>query len=460
MTMKQVFNVRRHRALCRLIVVWMFSLFLISVHHASAFMNRGSIVRNALYGTVQFSKLPLSRSPEEEERSLENDKVKVGGPHRIRQKRRRPAQKRPARYWSDLNNLRSELRAFWIDRGVKLTQNKLPPIPNEVVLRYYQRNDLRAAIVKYGGRDAVSQILGRCPIVPGRWKDAVHESPELRALVEADAALSLTSPPSLTKSSRNNETARWQHQDGRNPKGYWNKQTLLKEMYVHLYRYYLFLLVLTVSCCFSFSLFRYGYVAVYREKYQRPAVWMPRPSEFAKEGRDDIRQSITRFGGAAQIGRLAGMVPFREWYYFEGQLELLMELQRFLKEHGNGDDSFPVVKDVKRHGFDQLHSLIQYYGGRKFLAARLGMSDDKKSDLCFGSFSLDFAVRLLSYIRQRELRKKPPLANPSIMIPSSSHLLGLDNEEARYLHESIIQFGGYENVARRLGLAFSSGSGR
>lgn len=217
---------------------------------------------------------------------------------------------------------------------------------------------------------------------------------------------------------------------------------------------------------FTFSLThpRYAYVAVYREKHQRPTVWMPRPSEFAKEGRDDIRQALNRFGGSDRICRLAGMVPFREWYYFEGQLELMMELQRFLKQHGNGDsNSFPVVEDVKRHGFDQLYSLIQYYGGRKFLAARLGMNtsdkSDQFSDLNFGPFSLEFAVRLLSFIRQRELRKNPPLASPSITIPSPSQLAS-GEEEATYLHESIVQYGGYENVARRLGLAFFAMGGR
>lgn len=209
----------------------------------------------------------------------------------------------------------------------------------------------------------------------------------------------------------------------------------------------------SMTCCC-----RYSYVAVYREKHQRPAVWMPRPSEFVKEGRDDIRQAFYRFGGSERICRLAGMVPFREWYYFEGQLQLLMELQRYLDEHAHGDyTSFPVVEDVRRHGFDQLVSLIQYYGGRKFLSARLGMNSSD-SELNFGPFRLEFAVRLLSFVRERELRKNPPLGNPSIMIPSSNQLL-MGDEEALYLHESIMKFGGYENVARRLGLGFSSVGG-
>lgn len=212
---------------------------------------------------------------------------------------------------------------------------------------------------------------------------------------------------------------------------------------------------------------RYAYVADYRDQHQRPAVWMPRPSEFATHGRDDIRQALNRFGGAGRICRLAGMVPFHEWYYMEGQLQLVMELQRFLNRHAAGDYStFPVVQNVKRHDgdFDSLVSLIHFYGGRNFLAARLGMKHpntrvDHDSELNFGPFSLDFAVRLLLFVRDRELRKNPPLANPVIVMPSPKQLImsNDNNEEERlYLHESIMKFGGYENVARRLGLALHS----
>ncbi|GAX22547.1 hypothetical protein FisN_14Hh171 [Fistulifera solaris] len=360
-------------------------------------------------------------------------------PRRLRQKRRKPTVRRPDGYWSNLDHLQAELRTFWSDHGVALPLHQPPPIPNEVLLRYYQRHDLRAALVKWGGRDAVSQLWGGSPVIPGRWKEAVQASPELRQLVQADATLSMQSPPSLSRKNTKHEqesSLKWKHQEGRKPKGYWNTKTLLKELYT--------------------------YVSFYRENHQRPAVWMPRPSEFAKEGRDDLRQAFHRFGGAEKVARLAGMVPFREWYYFEGQLELLMELQRYLNEYGK-DETFPVVEDVKRHGFDQLYSLIQFYGGRKFLAARFGMKTVEKSDLYadlnFGPFSIDFAVRLLTFIRRREMRKNPPLIYPTIKIPSPIQLSAGD-EEAIYLHESIIKFGGYENVARRLGLAFYSASGK
>ena len=202
---------------------------------------------------------------------------------------------------------------------------------------------------------------------------------------------------------------------------------------------------------FAFSL-SYAYAADYRDAYQRPAVWMPRPEEFIRKGRRDIRRTLRRFGGSERVSRLAGMVPCSEWYYFEDQLELLMELQGYLKKHGNGNfDSIPAPKDVRRHGFEQLYTLLKANGGQNFLADRLGMNT---SDSNYSPFSLEFAIRLLSFIRELELRKNPPVADPSIKIPSPSHLLALEEEEAKYLHESIMKCGGYENVARRLGFAF------
>jgi hypothetical protein len=234
---------------------------------------------------------------------------------------------------------------------------------------------------------------------------------------------------------------------------------------------------LSISLCFVLLCvpFRYEYVDNYKVRHNRPSVWMPRPSELAAQGRDDLRQAMTRFGGVRGICRTAGMVPYREWYYFEGQLELLVELKRFLDEYASGDyQRFPTVVDIQRNGYDQLHALIQYYGGRKFLAARLNMSEQNgsrvdhdnikvvnndRSDysggstmMNFGSFDLVFAIRLLTFIREEQLKRSPPLQSPVLAMPSRSKLLALA-DDGTWLDTKIDEFGGYENVARRLGLA-------
>jgi hypothetical protein len=223
------------------------------------------------------------------------------------------------------------------------------------------------------------------------------------------------------------------------------------------------------------SFYRYEYVDKYREQYNRPSVWMPRPSEMAKQGRDDLRQAMNRFGGARLICRAAGMVPHQEWFFFDGQLQLLVELKRYLDEHGDGDyKSFPTVSDIQRNGYHELHSLIQYYGGRKFLSARLSMSEPTKGKLGhdtgttdrnyyantileFGHFDLEFAIHLLTFVREDHLKRNPPLKNPVLSMPSRSRILA-HAERGAWLGEKIDEFGGDENVARRLGLALFASS--
>ena len=222
-------------------------------------------------------------------------------------------------------------------------------------------------------------------------------------------------------------------------------------------------------------------------KHHRPSVWMPRPSELSMNGRDDLRQAMNRYGGARTICRTAGMIPYQEWFYFEGQLELLMELKLYLDEHANGDyTTFPNVSEIKRHGYDQLHTLIQYYGGRKFLASRLNMSigrrsamdqitrrnmkdppvnqkgttttngvdhNDHNTTIQFGLFDLVFAIQLLQFVRTDQFQRHPPLMPPvHIAMPSRTRLL-TKAEHGLWLDTKIDEFGGYENVARRLGLA-------
>lgn len=145
-------------------------------------------------------------------------------------------------------------------------------------------------------------------------------------------------------------------------------------------------------------------------------------------------------------------------YFFEGQLELLTLLKDYIDKYEGGDYSaFPIVTDIRRNGYEQLHSLIQYYGGRKYLAYRLGMSAGSvlpTDDFCgvsFGPFDLSFAIELLTFVRQDHYRRSPPLNTPLLVMPSRGKLLEANRAD---LDESIQRYGGYENVARRLGLAF------
>jgi hypothetical protein len=192
---------------------------------------------------------------------------------------------------------------------------------------------------------------------------------------------------------------------------------------------------------------------------------MPRLSELTSAGRDDLWNAIRRFGGAKFICRKAGLIPFREWNYVEGMYDLMLELKAYLDEYHAGDYSvFPVVSKMNKRGYERLHLLIQYYGGRKFLASRLDMehyvtkvkqsSEDRgAADMNWGPFDLNFGIDLLEFVRNENLKKMPPLRYPSIAMPSRGKILAC-GEKGAVLDQKVQEYGGYENVARRLGLAY------
>lgn len=196
---------------------------------------------------------------------------------------------------------------------------------------------------------------------------------------------------------------------------------------------------------------------------------MPRLSEFTSTGREDLWNAVRRFGGAKLICRKGGLVPFREWNYIEGLYDCMLELKSYLDEYHDGDyTTFPVVCKMKERGYKRLHGLIQYYGGRKFLASRLGMkhntstkkwsmTDLESAGMNWGAFDLDFGISLLHFVRNENMKKRPPLRNPEIAMPSQKRLLA-SGEKGAYLDLKICEYGGYENVARRLGLAYFTGS--
>ena len=393
------------------------------------------------------SKKDEEEEEEENEADIQNNVPQQLLVSRKRQQRRKPRNRRPRYYWTNPKNIRREIEQFWSDCGLEITATTTENnnnnddddddrkkkyslmIPNESLLHHYGRHDLRAALQSAGGREVVAEQLGGdVQIMPGRWSEAVLEN-QIQALLQIDNSLSADASPTATVSSTEDK---WSHQSDRKPKGYWNLTVVIAELY--------------------------EYVDGVRQEHGRPAVWMPRPNEMTASGRDDLRQAIQRFGGTKHICRLAGMVPFREWYFFEGQLELLVLLKEYIDEHERGDyTSFPIVSDIRRNGYEKLHSLIQYYGGRKYLAFRLGMRSgsllptDDFVGVNWGSFDLVFAIALLNVVRQDHLRRSPPMKIPLLIMPRREKLLA---EESSWLHDRVDEYGGYENVARRLGLAF------
>lgn len=165
--------------------------------------------------------------------------------------------------------------------------------------------------------------------------------------------------------------------------------------------------------------------------------------------------------------------------YFESQLQLFVELEYYLTLHHNcSEEYFPEPADVLSNGHQRLYDLIRIHGGKTMLAQKLDMkyaweagsgavvytthynqssvfahqgAPIPKSNRSWGPFSLNFAVKLLQFVRSQYLLLNPPLSCAHISMPCESDLIRGGYDE---LASQVIWFGGYENVARKLGLQF------
>jgi hypothetical protein len=308
-----------------------------------------------------------------------------------------------------------------------------------------------------GGRESVSHRLGGAIIIPGKWKDAMKFT-EVKQILPSvtNVGLKRAKATSLVPSSTmlsTNSTRRVQ------TKEFWSKEKVIKELYI--------------------------YLEGYRDTMHRPAVFMPQLAEL-KQNQSRLFNACSRYKALSHELHLysssldstsddgfhnnggihtdAGLVPYQEWRFFESQLQLFVELENYLSiYHNNSEDIFPEPADVLMNGHTNLHDLIRIHGGKTMLAQKLDMQFDttnendpidsnlKKDYQSWGPFSLRFAIELLHFIRSRYLLLKPPLSCSHISMPYESDLLRCGHEN---LAIQVDQFGGYENVARKLGLLF------
>jgi hypothetical protein len=363
-----------------------------------------------------------------------------------RTRRRQSSEKRkPRNYWSSIANVEHEFRAFWLDLNVIVPPRKPPTIPNQTLLVHLGRHDLRSVIMKYGGREFLAEELGGADIMPGSWKVAVKETPELKQVFQQNPHLGLSpdNPPppplqineNLLQTIPTSPQHKWKHRQGRKPRDYWNLSVVVQELYEYL-----------DEC---------------QEQRNRPAVWMPQPVEIGQNGQHGLKQCLFRFGSPSKICKMCGLIPYREWIYFEGQLNLLRDLKQYLDEYQNSEYStFPIALEVHKNGHETLYALIQRFGGRRALASRFSMKSPTKGGstgrgeyegVFFGNFSIIFAIELLDFVRADLMKQKAPLKVTAIRMPSKYKLVSAGRED---LINQIEVFGGYENVARRLGLAY------
>lgn len=141
--------------------------------------------------------------------------------------------------------------------------------------------------------------------------------------------------------------------------------------------------------------------------------------------------------------------------FFDSQLQLFVELEIYLqKYHDGSDEYFPATADILAHGHTHLYELIRIHGGKTMLAQKLDMKQRDSPHHCtlsWGSFKLKFAIELLHFIRSQYLLLNPPLSSALISMPSEKDLHRSGRMD---LIQGVIDYGGFESVARRLGLAY------
>ncbi|CAM9953916.1 unnamed protein product [Ectocarpus sp. 6 AP-2014] len=385
----------------------------------------------------------------------------------VRKKRRRP----PA-YWSNDENIRNEVVEFWADLGV--TSDK---IPNQTLMHFFRAHALKYGVAMRGGVDDCAEWLN-VEAIPGKWSLALLEREVAQLLEEGKLGsksvasgpqgggselikIATKGWPSREALEMGNRASESKHVLEKCASGYWTTGNNF----------------VTEVLAFNTN---------YQLEEGLPAVWMVKLIDMINNGRRDIVNAIQRAGGYDPAVERLGLVHHIEWKSFADQLETLRELKEFLTVDGVLQKRMPTLTAFNEAGRGRLRKKIVLLGGRKLLARKMGLQykpnrgkegAEEVDGLHFGNFDLGFAVDVLEYVYEQELRRspvpKPPVRkkrrprgsgklpvrsrfhvrSPAIMLPRRDHMLARGAKSVKLL-EQIEFYGGYEHVARRLNLGY------
>jgi hypothetical protein len=202
---------------------------------------------------------------------------------------------------------------------------------------------------------------------------------------------------------------------------------------------------------------RYKYLLQKNQHDDVPSVWMPRMSDIERYD-SGLKEAIKRhFSSPETLCSVAGLIPFREWNYLERQHDLMICLRNYADiNYGGNYTIFPEYSALQREGEIHLYRLIQDFGGHSFVSSRLGMHFEKKTDsqMNWGPFDLEYGIALMNFVRNGQMEKTPPLKETTVCMPTRSQL-GEVGSRGKTLDEKTMEYGGYESVARRLGLEWN-----
>ena len=205
-------------------------------------------------------------------------------------------------------------------------------------------------------------------------------------------------------------------------------------------------------------LHRHQYLLKRKALDNLPSVWMPRKVDVMRYD-SGLKEAIRRyFGSFASLCKVAGLIEYREWNYLERQHDLMITLREYADANLDGNYTIlPSYSRLRDEGSTQLLAFIQSFGGHKFVAGKFGMQNEVternvQTTWNWGPFDLEYGIALMDFVRNDQMQKNPPISDPAIFMPTRKQFLDLGGSHGRYLHEKTMEFGGYESVARRLGL--------
>lgn len=337
------------------------------------------------------------------------------------------SKRKPASYWNDFANVERELRVF-------ISRHSINGImPTGTYLDSQGRSDLHRAIGIHGGFPSVAQLLKlerpHALKPTGYWSDFKNVEKELLSFISehGEEGVMPTQPvladaghSDLVNAIRRHggtpsvaERLGLSRPNAKKPSGYWDSfANVQKELH--------------------------GFILNFGTKGM-----MPTASELSSNGRIDLVEAISKYGGfpvvSDQLGlkrRIADM-PDGYWDDFAN---VEKELRNFVSKHGR-NGVMPTNKELNKAGSSGLAKAINKHGGFVTVSDKIGLShpDDRKPINYWADFT-NVESELHSYISLHGIAGVMPTQNE------------LKRKGRIDLAGAIHKHGGLVTVAKKLGL--------
>lgn len=366
---------------------------------------------------------------------------------------RTPRPRKPAGYWSNLDNLRRELEQYTHDSAAPLPY----VMPKASDLRAAGRRDLDNAIAKTGGYRAVAQLLGwaakstRRP--PGYWTEFCNLESELMDYIAQHQMLDAKAPLSNISHSCNimptqrelraerrsdlaeaimrhggfvtvSERLNLQRRTPKKAKHYWKDwQKVESEVRA-------FVRERNKNLQNSPG-----------DERRKNRDKMPSQQEMRVAGRADLAEAISDHHGGFRVAakKLGFVSKKKDDFFYKHFYNLAAEVYAFAKLQGGNTVLMPTTTVLKAEGRTDIAAAIVMHGGMAKVSQRLGLQYRLRTKDALKDWGL-FRRALLSFMKKH---------CDSDVIPSSRTLINYGRAD---LYQALLHHGGVREVSDRIGL--------